>query len=107
MIKRLNMATPLGECLSFKEKKKFKPSKFHKLYKLKEWQELRLKVLKKYPLCYKCLEIGRQSISTISDHLKDHKGDLTLFFDFDNIKGICKKCHNRKSAIERKKDVKS
>jgi 5-methylcytosine-specific restriction endonuclease McrA len=36
--------------------------------------------------------------STIADHVKDHRGDIKLFFDPNNVRGVCKPCHDRKTG---------
>lgn len=40
--------------------------------------------------------------AVIVDHIKPHKGDRTLFFDYDNTQSLCKTCHDGvKQRIEK------
>jgi 5-methylcytosine-specific restriction endonuclease McrA len=55
---------------------------------------LRITVLRKYPICCKC----HRNASTVADHIKDHHGDEALFFDFNNLQGMCEPCHHEKTA---------
>lgn len=38
---------------------------------------------------------GRQPNAPVAHHVKDHKGDLSLFLDEENIISVCKACHDR------------
>ena len=49
-----------------------------------------------------CLARGRTTAATVVDHIKEHKGDLELFWDQDNWQSLCETDHNStKQQIER------
>src|SRR5258707_6688411 len=61
------------------------------LYDLARWKGpngLRLAVLRRDPVCVEC----KTAPSTVADHIVDHKGNVTLFFDFKNLRGLCAPC---------------
>ena len=61
-----------------------------KWYGTKEWREPRRIALVRYPICTRC----EHKSSVIVDHKIPHKGDRQLFFDGNNLTGLCKKCHD-------------
>jgi 5-methylcytosine-specific restriction enzyme A len=74
-----------------------------KLYSTKGWQATRRLVLYRDPLCKLC----KVAFSTIADHviparkwIAQHGGELESFFDDSNLQGICKPCHDAKTAKE-------
>jgi 5-methylcytosine-specific restriction protein A len=36
--------------------------------------------------------------STVVDHIKPHRGSEALFWDRENLRGMAKPCHDRKTA---------
>lgn len=64
------------------------------LYKTAKWTNHREKFLELNPKCFCC---GAKS--TVSDHLKAHKGKEELFFQVDNIIPLCKKDHDTITAL--------
>jgi 5-methylcytosine-specific restriction endonuclease McrA len=44
--------------------------------------------------------ICNRTPSTIADHIKPHRCNFTLFFDDKNLQGVCKTCHDIKTATE-------
>lgn len=72
------------------------------LYGTKRWQNLREQVLCDQPLCVMCLASDVVEMATVVDHIIPHKGDLDIFFDRENLQGLCKPHHDRdKALIER------
>jgi 5-methylcytosine-specific restriction protein A len=70
---------------------KYDKRPWHKLYNLTRWKnDLRPAVLRKFPICTVC----NRAPATIAHHIRDHKGILSLFFDFTNLTGLCKPCHD-------------
>lgn len=67
-----------------------------KWYKRAHWTRLRTVVIHRDPVCKIC----NRAPSTIADHIKPHKGEWSLFSDLDNLQGICKTCHAKKTARE-------
>lgn len=57
---------------------------------------LRYVVLARDPVCKIC----NRYPSTIADHIKPHKGNWELFVNIQNIQGVCKACHDTKTAVE-------
>lgn len=75
--------------------KRGKSGQYHQLYESVEWRKRRALFLKKYPVCFIC---GAKA--TIADHIIPHRGDLTLFFDDNNLQPMCQRCHSRKTMKE-------
>nr|WP_170265275.1 HNH endonuclease [Pseudochrobactrum saccharolyticum] len=73
-----------------------------KLYALPAWQQLRLQIFQRdnyicqWPGCGELL-IGKGNVpnSPVAHHKKDHKGDMELFLDPENIIAVCKSCHDQ------------
>lgn len=64
------------------------------------WRRLRLKVLSRNPLCVECEKAGRVQSAEEVDHITPHRGDMGLFYDIDNLQGLCKRHHSMKTAQE-------
>ena len=75
--------------------KRGKSAKWHSLYETSEWRKRRREFLKKYPICVIC---GKPA--TIADHITPHRGDLSLFYDEQNLQPMCQACHSRKTLKE-------
>lgn len=72
-------------------------------YSRKAWLDLRAKRLAAEPVCRFCRDMGRVTVATTVDHIREHKGDWALFIDPANTQSLCKDCHDgRKQAIERR-----
>lgn len=74
-----------------------------KLYQTPTWRATRLVVLSRDPTCKMC----GTATSTIADHIISARayvaanaGELTYFFDEINLQGLCKSCHDAKTAKE-------
>lgn len=75
----------------------------HDLYNLWAWRKpdgLRQQILMRDSLCVECAKRGRFIPATEADHIKPHKGDMSLFLDIDNGQGLCKSCHSEKTMRE-------
>ena len=75
------------------------------------WQRYRAQFLIKWPLCgdriagpsadhSRCVAQGRSEAATIVDHITPHLGNYVLMWDPGNHQGLCKGCHDRKTAKE-------
>jgi 5-methylcytosine-specific restriction protein A len=68
------------------------------LYDKARWRKpvtgLRDTCLRKHPICQHC----NRNASTVADHIVAHKGNEVLFFLFSNLQGLCKECHDKKTA---------
>lgn len=65
-----------------------------------KWRKARNFYLKENPLCVACKASGELTPATVVDHIKPHKGDMILFWVFDNWQALCKRCHDVKTARE-------
>jgi len=71
--------------------------------RLRTWRATRLVILFRDPVCNVC----HKAASTIADHIiaartyiARHGGDPSIFFDENNLQGVCKACHDAKTAKE-------
>lgn len=64
------------------------------LYKTVRWRRLRLRQLKKHPLCKRCLDRALVVAASVVHHVKPHRGNEVLFFDAKNLQSSCKPCHD-------------
>jgi 5-methylcytosine-specific restriction enzyme A len=90
--------TPWASHSDYQTTKKQEP--WARWYDLAVWRGkngLRAVVLGKHPICCMC----HRSPSTVADHKIPHKGDWSLFTRLDNLWGICRACHDVKTASER------
>ena len=65
-----------------------------------QWQKASKAFLRAHPLCVMCLAEGRYTPATVVDHIKPHRSDKQLFWDERNWQGLCKSCHDQKTAAE-------
>ena len=67
------------------------------MYQKSRWRnDLRPAILRRDPICSEC----HRYPSTVADHIKDHRGDLVMFFDPKNCRGVCASCHDHKTGTE-------
>ena len=64
----------------------------------KRWQVLRADVLRAEPFCRLCIAHGRRAVTVDVDHIRKHAGDPHWFWNRDNLQGLCKACHSRKTT---------
>jgi 5-methylcytosine-specific restriction protein A len=65
------------------------------------WQRFRKAWFAQEPrLCAECARRGRIVPATVADHVRPHKGDPALFWDRENLQGLCASCHSVKTANE-------
>jgi 5-methylcytosine-specific restriction protein A len=76
-----------------------RPSAAHRGYGGR-WRRARLAFLTRHPLCASCQALRRVVPATVVDHLVPHRGDQRLFWDKRNWQGLCKSCHDAKTARE-------
>ncbi len=65
-----------------------------------KWQKVRKQFLETHPLCEECKKQGRYVKATDVDHIIPHRGDMDLFWDWDNYQALCHSCHSKKTARE-------
>lgn len=89
-----------------KDRRSPEASAYRKLYKDSRWcgkHGIRAQRLTVEPLCRMCAKAGRFTPATVADHIKEHKGNIALFYDFENTQSLCVPCHSgEKQQIERK-----
>ena len=73
-----------------------------RMYKTKNWQKMRKVCLNRKPLCVTCEKSGIVRAAREVDHIIPHRGDEKLFSDLDNLQGLCKSCHSKKTREEQK-----
>ncbi|MCA1286258.1 HNH endonuclease [Salipiger bermudensis] len=54
------------------------------------WRRARLEFLASNPHCALC-----GASATIVDHVKAHRGDMELFWEWSNWQPLCKRCHDQ------------
>ena len=69
-------------------------AEYRRLYKTARWRILRLQQLAAEPLCQKCSTDEHPVSATVVNHKQEHKGDLALFFDPENVESVCAPCHD-------------
>lgn len=69
------------------------------LYKTARWRRLRHYQLSMHPLCAWCLERGEVTEANEVHHVRQHKGDLELFWNGPFI-STCKSCHSSRGKLE-------
>ena len=98
---RLTMRPPVA-----KDRRSPEAAAYRKLYKDRRWcgkHGIRAQRLTVEPLCRMCAKAGRFTPATVADHIKEHKGNIALFYDFENTQSLCVPCHSgEKQQIERK-----
>ena len=67
--------------------------KYSKLYTTRRWRKVRQAQLTKQPLCQMCIEVGKVTTANVVDHIKPHRGDMTLFWS-GPFQSLCEDCHN-------------
>lgn len=55
----------------------------------REWEALRAEFLRLHPSCAFC-----GASATVVDHVKPHRGDKALFWNWNNLQALCKPCHD-------------
>ena len=64
------------------------------------WRRVRAAYLTRHPICVQCEAAGRLEPATVVDHVLPHRGSARLFWDEANWQGLCKRCHDAKTARE-------
>ena len=64
------------------------------------WHRVRSQVLRAYPLCVECARSGITRLAEDVDHIVPLRGRPDLAYDAANLQGLCRGCHNRKTARE-------
>jgi len=81
------------------------PEPHNRLYDSVRWRAIRKLVLNRDPLCILCLRRGIERGSQVADHIIPHNNDLKLFYDINNIQGVCYSCHSGVKRIQENKGI--
>lgn len=81
------------------EKKETRPSASSRGYDRK-WSNASKNYLRENPLCVHCLAQNKIVLAQCVDHIKAHKGNMTLFWDRKNWQSLCNSCHSKKTVKE-------
>lgn len=65
-----------------------------------KWQKARETFLKSHQLCAICMKLGKLTDACIVDHIKPHKGDMSLFWDKTNWQPLCQPCHDSRKKTQ-------
>lgn len=76
---------------------RWKIAAWKKWYYTAAWRRLRKYVLDRDPLCVMCKVIGVVTVATEVDHIIPHRGDRALFWDPENVQGLCDTHHSEKT----------
>ncbi|WP_082724940.1 HNH endonuclease [Paracoccus aminovorans] len=55
----------------------------------REWEKARAEFLRLHPYCAMC-----GADATLVDHIKPHRGDKALFWNWNNWQALCTGCHS-------------
>lgn len=88
---------PKGRCLRHARPRVSEGASLYRLYRTARWRQLRALVLADNPLCRDCLSRGRTIPATDVDHDVPHHGDVEIFWNRENLVGLCRSCHSRKT----------
>lgn len=64
------------------------------------WRRLRRQFLQANPLCVECSNEGQITAASVVDHIRPHKGDVSLLYSWSNLQSLCPSHHNRKTATQ-------
>jgi 5-methylcytosine-specific restriction endonuclease McrA len=65
-----------------------------------KWRAARESYLAKHPSCINVGQPGCTNDATCIDHIKDHRGSASLFWNRKNWQPMCHHCHSVKTATE-------
>ena len=66
----------------------------------RDWQALRIRKLQTDPLCAFHQERGETVLAEVVDHIKPISEAPGLRLDWDNLRSLCKNCHDRRTLSE-------
>jgi 5-methylcytosine-specific restriction protein A len=95
-----------GYCADHQGRRKAEPARkptghAGRIYDSERWRKLRRSWLQRYPLCVSCMVRGTIRPAVVVDHIVRHRGDPGLAWSPENFQGLCTKCHNSKTNVER------
>lgn len=79
-----------------------KNSEWAWMYNRSKWRKASREFRKENPLCAMCQGKGIVKASEIVDHIREHKGDEGLFWERSNWQALCRRCHLKKTAEDKR-----
>lgn len=64
----------------------------------KQWEQFRIQYIKRHPLCHDCEVKGLYVTATEVHHVKKLRDCPELKYEEDNLMGLCKECHSKRTA---------
>lgn len=78
-----------------RNKRRYQEQPWRKWYQTKEWYRLRWATLTRDEFtCQECGKMEGDTSLLVCDHVVPHKGDPVLFHDPENLRCLCKPCHD-------------
>lgn len=89
-----------GRCTTHRrDQERYRPNvDVRRLYRTPRWAAYRARKRDEAPFCVDCEAEGRLVMWTELDHEVPHRGDLELFWDYENLRGRCRTHHQAKTA---------
>lgn len=88
-------------------REEYRRDPYRHLYGMAEWRDPKVGIkvvrLMTEPLCRACAEQGISTPATEVDHIDPHRGDIAIFMDFENTQSLCRSCHSKKTAKEKRR----
>ncbi|MCD5030340.1 MULTISPECIES: HNH endonuclease signature motif containing protein [Enterococcus] len=77
--------------------------KYFAFYKSRAWEKMSYIYRLNNPCCEQCLKAGVIHKADVVDHIVEIRDDYSRRLDEKNLQSLCHACHNKKTAIEKKK----
>ena len=83
-------------------RKRGREKRYRNFYCSRPWRKLRLVVLEENPFCVFCDSLGETKIAKVVDHIIPIVDDWEKRLDIDNLRPLCKECHDNLSHLARR-----
>lgn len=70
------------------------------IYQSTKWRKLRDRKFKQNPICEHCIKYNKITPTDVIDHIIPILDDESLAYVYNNLQGLCNRCHNTKTAKE-------
>jgi 5-methylcytosine-specific restriction protein A len=68
-----------------------------------DWRAVRKQHLAEEPYCRACMQLGRETIAAMVDHIQTIRDAPERRLDPSNLQSLCYPCHNAKTQRERRR----
>jgi 5-methylcytosine-specific restriction protein A len=98
-----SMRVPFGRCqrhrLEHEREMRGELWEIRKWYRTARWRAIRARKRRENPLCVECLQEAPRRVRawTELDHITPHRGDPVLFWQYENLQGLCDEHHGQKT----------